>query len=181
MKQIALLLILMNSLLAACSGGILTATPSPRDDAEAVLRAVAERACPYPDDPDEIDLYIRHFTETDSAYMFACSPAMGHDTVAKLSWFGNQDEAYSAFEDRREADADELFHNLPLAVREKDHPSFPGGRKEYQTWLWQAQEWLIEVRAFDDTHFLIAPDPETFSEFIYQVGVERGLFTVIDQ
>jgi hypothetical protein len=70
------------------------------------------------------------------------------------------------------------FHGFPLLMWEEDHPSFPGGRKESQIWLWQAGQWLIEIYTFDDTHFEIAPDPETVADAIYQAGQKHDLFAM---
>ncbi|MCX7854972.1 MAG: hypothetical protein N2556_03175 [Anaerolineae bacterium] len=114
-------------------------------------------------------------------YGLSCSPAAGHSTAAILQWFSSESDAQGAFEARRAGRPLEEFHEFPLAIWDEDHPSFPGGQKEYRIWLWQAQHWLIEVRAFDDTHFIIAPDPGRVSEAIYQAGVEYGLFTVKEQ
>jgi hypothetical protein len=159
----------------------LTSTPtlgtSPLKVPEIVLQEVSHLACPdypYPDNPD----FYRHFSATDTVYIFRCSPAVGHGTSARLQWFSNEDDARAAFEDQRGSTVGK-FHGFPLSVWEEDY--FPGGRKEYRILLWQAHQWLIEVRAFDDTHYLIAPAPEGVSEAIYQVGLEHGLFTTSDQ
>ncbi len=194
MKRLILFLALMSCLLVACNGAVVpatqtpiptlnsTSTPTPSTSLlevpKIVLREVSYLVCPdYPGDPDNPDFY-RHFSATDTVYSFRCSPAQGHSTDAILQWFNNKDEARAAFVDQR-GEPDQEFHGFPLSVWEKDY--FPGGRKEYRIWLWQAQQWLIEVSAFDETFYPIAPAPEEFSEAIYQVGLEHELFTVSDQ
>jgi hypothetical protein len=171
MKRI-LSLTLMICLLIACggTGTVIPDTPTPGEVAEAVLEKVADIVCP--DIPN-----VRVFA-TDTGYGFWCAPAAGHSTTATLQWFSNPGDAQAAFETRREGRPVGEFHEFPLLAWDEDHPSFPGGRKEYRVWLWQAQNWLIEVRAFDDTHYTIAPDPGRVSEAIYQVGAEYDLFTV---
>jgi hypothetical protein len=174
MRRFVSLLTLMSCLLIACNGATIPDTPTPRDAAEILLQEVANLVCQSPD-------FSRRFSTTDTAHRFECSPAEGHSTTATLWWYGNQNEAQAVFEARHEESPVEEFHEFPLSVWDEDFPSFPGGRKEYRVWLWQAHHWLIEVRAFDDTHFLIAPDPETVSEAIYQVGRDQGLFPASDQ
>jgi hypothetical protein len=49
------------------------------------------------------------------------------------------------------------------------------GRYEYRVRLLQAGPWLIWVRSFDDTGYLVAPDPGPASETILQVIQEHGL------
>jgi hypothetical protein len=180
MKRLISLLTLMSWVLVACDAVVTPATPTPREVVEIVLREAASLACPDYGDEDNTDFY-RRFSMTDTVLMFECTPATGHYTSARLWWFSDPSEARAAFETRNEGDTVQEFHEFPLAVWEEDYPSFPGGRKEYRIWLWQVQGWLIEVRAFDDTHYITAPDPETVSETIYQVGVEHGLFAGGDQ
>jgi hypothetical protein len=179
MRYMISLLTLMSCLLVACDGAVIPTTPVPREVAETVLQKVAVLVCPDYPDPDNPDFY-RDFSATDTTYSFQCRPATGHSTTATLRWFSNQSEALAAFEARREGNTVAEFYGLPLSAWDEDYPSFPGGRKEYRVWLWQTQQWLIEVRAFDDTHYIIAPDPETVSEAIYQVGLDHRLFTIGD-
>ncbi len=144
---------------------------TPSDVAKIVLEKVAKSICyGHPE--------TSSFFETDTTYSFYCSPAGGHFTVASLQWFNNESEARAAFDDRRKGNTVLDFYGFPRSTWSEDHPSFPGGRNEYRIQLWQAHQWLIRVVAFDDTHFIIAPDPGIVSESIYQVGLEHNLFTV---
>jgi hypothetical protein len=170
-KRFPVLLLLISScfLLSACSN-------PDKDVAKTVLQEVADLVCPY---PDLANFQRRYFSATDTTYEFGCSPVPGHDTSATLGWFNNQNEARAAFEARRKENTVEEFHESPLSEWGEDY--FPGGREEYRVWLWQTKQWLIEVRAFNDTPYDIAPDPKTVSEAIYQVGMKHGLFTISDQ
>jgi hypothetical protein len=145
--------------------------------AETVLREIAETVCPIPAGLNDNSLYHR-FSSTDTTAQFECSPAAGHSTVTTMSWFGSLDEADAAFAARREERMVTEFHGFPLLMWEEDHPSFPGGRKESQIWLWQADQWLIEIYTFDDTNFEIAPGPERVADAIYRVGQKHDLFAV---
>jgi hypothetical protein len=157
-----------------------SAEATPIETAATMLQEIAEPVCPIPVGLDDKSLY-HQFSSSDGASQFECLAAAGHTTVTTLSWFDTPDEADAAFAARREGHMVTEFHGFPLLMWEEDDPSFPGERKEHRIWLWQANQWLIEIRAFDDTHFIIAPDPGTVAEAIYQAGIERGLFTIGEQ
>ncbi|MCX7682024.1 MAG: hypothetical protein N2508_08710 [Anaerolineae bacterium] len=170
-RKMKIFLALIVALLVACGGAVTPATPTPADTAKTVLEKVAEIIC-Y-DHPKTTS-----FFERDTTYGFYCSPAAGHFTITSLEWFNTESDARAAFDTHSEGLTVGEFHGAPLLIWSTDHPSFPGGRSEYRTWLWVMQQWLIRVQAFDDTHFTVAPDPGKVSEAIYQVGLEYGLFTV---
>jgi len=147
----------------------------------AVLQEIAPRVCPLPDTQTDPDLY-HQFETWENTTRFVCQAAAGHATVTWLTWLGSTTTADAAFEARR-AEQSVLvteYNSYPLLMWTEDHPSFPGDREEYQVWLWQAGQWLIEIRAFDDTHYAIAPHPETVADAIYQTGQKQGLFTIHD-
>ncbi|MCA9946867.1 MAG: hypothetical protein KC449_25475 [Anaerolineales bacterium] len=142
----------------------------------AVLQEAAPRICPIPDMyADSPELY-HEFQNGEDAIRFRCLAAAGHMTDTSLTWFESQTEADIAFENQRGETLVTEFHGLPLLMWELDDTSFPGGNKEHQIWLWQAGQWIIRVHAFDDTHFAIAPSPESVSDVLYEVGQEQGLF-----
>ncbi|HOT92609.1 MAG TPA: hypothetical protein PLJ78_11500 [Anaerolineae bacterium] len=166
--------VLVVYLLVACSGPATPATPIPSDVAKSVLEKVAEEICyGHPQ--------TSSFFYDETTYGLLCSPAGGHHTLITLEWFSNESDAQAAFDVQKKGRIVMEFHGASLLVWGEDHPSFPGGREEYRIWLWQMRQWLIGVRAFDDTHFISAPDPGKVSEAIYQVGLEYGLFTTNDQ
>jgi hypothetical protein len=156
----------------------LTTTPISRDVAEIVLQQSAQFVCPLsgPGEPHVPEVYVHG-----AVCGFVCIPATGHDTSVRIEQFAGQIEAQAAFNSTRGDNPIQDFHGFPLCVWQEQHPSFPDGRKEYRIWVWQADRWLIHVRAFDDTHFLIAPDPQKVSEAIYQAAIEHALFPVRDE
>lgn len=173
MKHIVFLALTV-CLLVACGGAAPPDIPAPLDVAKTVLEKVAKSICyGHPK--------TSSFSETDTSRNFYCSPSAGHYTITSLAWFETESEARAAFDARSEGRALGEFHGAPLITWNEDHPSFPGGRTEYQTWLWQMQQWLIRVQAFDDTHFTSAPNPKSVSEAVYRLGLEYGLFTADDQ
>jgi hypothetical protein len=179
MKKSVLILPAFLFLLAGCSpaGGTKQPATVTIHAAETVLKEAAETVCPLPKDSSQPDPFERsyHSTETDSS--FTCVPAAGHGVDSTLRLFANAEAAHAAFDAGRKQNAVEDFHGYPLAEFAEDSSDFPGGRPEYRIRLWQAGVWLAEVRAFDDTDYLIAPDPGAVSEAIYQAGVKAGLFT----
>jgi hypothetical protein len=185
MKNTAPLFVFAGLFLAACvlttpsknSTSESTPTAVPIHTAETVLKRVAETVCPPPKDPADRDPYQRQYESFQTKFTFFCSPAAGHGTNASLRWFASTDEAHTEFEIRRKQATVEDFHGYPLAVMEEDYSGFTNDRKEYRICLWQAGQWPVEVRAFDDTPNLIAPAPEEVSEEIYRVGKEMGLFS----
>ena len=162
------------SVLESVAGTRFSATPTPTDPMEMVLQQAAVRACPLsgPGEP-----HIPEVAVYETAYRFVCIAATGHETSVRFDRFAHQAEAKAAFDSTRADIPIQYFHGFPLSVWQEQYPSFPGGREEYRVWLWQADRWLVSVRAFDDTHFITAPDPQTVSEAIYQVAVEHGLFS----
>ncbi len=161
-----------------CSRGTLpsptpgpTATLPPGEAAAAALRQAAQRTCPASAASAGLQ-----FSLAGPVYSFYCAPAAGHGTGALLRRFANPAAAQAAFDAARAGRAVQGFHGHPLCAWAEDDPSLPGGREEHQVWLWQAEAWLVEVRAFDDTPYPIAPDPRTVSEALYAAAVAQGLF-----
>jgi hypothetical protein len=153
---------------------VITATPPVKDVATIVLEQTAELVCPAsgPGEPSVPDVSLQ-----DARYGFNCVPAAGHSTGVWIEQFADQHEAQAAFDSTRGDHPVQDFHNFPLSAWQEQHPSFPDGRNEYTVWVWQAGRWLIYVSAFDDTHFEIAPDPQTVSETIYRLAIDHDLFS----
>ena len=157
---------------------VLTPTPTSQDTAEAVMQQSAKLVCPLsgPGEPHVPEVAVH-----DAVYRFNCIAATGHDTSVRLEAFAGLVEAQAAFDSTREDNPVQDFHGFPLSAWQEQYPSFPDGREEVRIWVWQADRWLVSVRAFDDTHFVMAPDPQTVSEAIYQVATEHHLFTARDE
>ena len=164
--------------LESIAGVIFSATPTPSDPVEMVLQQSAARACPSsgPGEP-----HVPEVAVYDGAYRFVCIAATGHETSVRVTQFTNQLGARAAFDSTRAGNSIQDFHGFPLSAWQEQYPSFPDGREEYRVWLWQADRWLISVRAFDDTHFIFAPDPQTVSEVIYLVATEHALISTPDE
>jgi hypothetical protein len=144
--------------------------------AEAVLKQVSESVCPLPKDPGQADPFMRSYHSAAAEASFSCAPAAGHSVDATLRLFASADGARGEFEAERKEHGAVDFHGYPMVDYEEDSSDLPGGRNEYRIRFWQAGVWLIEVRAFDDTAYLMAPDPADVSEAIYQAGVKAGMF-----
>lgn len=153
-----------------------TPTSVPTDVEEIVLLQAAQQVCHLPGETNVPEIYT-----TDAVYSFVCAPAAGHSTSAGMERFSSQVEAQAAFNSMREDNPVKDFHGFPVSVWNEQHPSFPDGRSEYRIWVWLADRWLINVRAFDDTYHINAPDPEIVSEAIYQAATEYDLFSIPDE
>jgi hypothetical protein len=179
--QVCLLIVLV---LAACEGQeALTPEATPESALapttqgveEVLLQQMAERICPYPDDEEEIDPYERYFTTGDGTPTFTCYPATGHSITVTLRRFADPARAEAEFQAVPELGPVAELEGFAVSDWQEQHPSFPGGRTEVRVRLLQAGPWLISIRSFDDTHFLIAPDPRKASLAILQVLREQRL------
>ena len=152
--------------------------PSPLEIGTAVLQQIAPRACPVPDLYADQAQFYHKFRSEENYTLFECTTATGHMTYTTLIWYNSHAEAEAAFESRRgETEAAE-FHEFPLIIWSADDPSFPGGPEENQGWVWQAGQWIINIRSFNDTNLITSPHPEIVSNVLYEVGQHRGLFAL---
>ena len=142
---------------------------------------MGERICPYPGEPDRIDPYERYFTSDDPVFRFVCYQATSHSITVTIRRFADPAEAQAEFEAARPPGPVMEFRGFPASDWQEQHPSFPDGRYEYRVRLLQAGPWLIWVRSFDDTHFLVAPDPREASIAIVEVVREHGLAPTFDE
>jgi hypothetical protein len=150
-------------------------SPEPQALEPRLLEEIAGRICPYPQDPGRIDPYERDFSAKDGVYTFACYPATGHSVTLTMQRFADPAGAQAEFQSAAAPAPAGEFHGFPVSDWQEQHPSFPNGRFEYRVRLLQVGAWLISVRSFDDTHFLIAPDPRAVSETVLQVFAEHGV------
>jgi hypothetical protein len=151
-----------------------TGVPAPRAVEERLLDQIAAEVCPYPDDPGRIDPYERYFTSDDPAYTLVCYPAAGHSLTVTIRRFAGPAEALAEFASAAGPGPALDVQGFPASDWQEHHPSFPGGRKEIRVRLLQAGPWLIRIESFDDTHFLIAPDPREVSLAVIQAVKEHG-------
>ena len=136
-----------------------------------VLQQTVESICPSSDEP----LVTQSFS-MGVVYSIFCAPSPGHSTVVRMERFRSQDEAKADFDNVREGHPVQDFHGYRLSVWYEDHPALTDRNDEYYIWLWQPDRWLIKVSVFNDTDYLIAPDPSTVSEAIYRFATELDLF-----
>ena len=163
---------------AACRNpatvGVPTGLPTSRAIEERLLDQIASDVCPYPDDPGRIDLYERYFTSDDPAYTLVCYPAAGHSLTVTIRRFAGPAEALAELSSAAAPGPALEVQGFPASDWHEHHPSFPGGREEVRVRLLQAGPWLIRTESFDDTHFLVAPDPREASLAVIQAVKEHG-------
>jgi hypothetical protein len=152
-----------------------TGAPAPRAVEERLLDQIAAGVCPYSDDPSRIDPYERYFTSNDPTYTFVCYPAAGHSLTVTIRRLAGPAEALAEFESAGARGLALEVQGFPASDWQEQYPSFPDGRQEIRVRLLQAGPWLIRIESFDDTHFLIAPDPREESAVVVQAVKEHGL------
>jgi hypothetical protein len=102
---------------------------------------------------------------TQQGYTISCQAHRdSHETVGDLVRYEDADAAARGFADAGQAGEPFAFHELPAAYWEFPHWLQLGGLERYL--VWQLGCWVVTVHNFDDTHFLIAPQPAPFSEAI---------------
>lgn len=105
---------------------------------------------------------------------FDCNHLSGHGGSAGFSHFDSLQEAADAFalvdQPRTE------FHGLPASFWTGPFPvsGVEGGSSHHGAFL--SGCWLATASAYDDTHYLLAPQPSETLERIYQRAAEIGLF-----
>ena len=150
-------------------------TPASQATEDRLLQQIAERICPYPSRADAIDPYERYFRTGERIHIFTCYPAAGHSITVTVRRFGDAAEAQAEFESAPAPGPASEPHGIPTSDWLEQHPSFPGGRFEYRVRLLRTGPFLIEIRSFDDTHFLIAPEPREVSDAVLQMVREHEL------
>ncbi len=164
--------------MAGCSGIApvapkLRATQAPQltnQAVEAALQQAARLTCPSSDDPS-----VLQFSSADPIYSFVCTPTPGHSTKVVIQRFATVEEAQAAFNAARGANTVSDFHGYPLSGFMEDDSASPGGKQEHRIQVWRVAQWLVNVRAFDATEPLGAPDPTMVSEALYQAAIAQGL------
>jgi hypothetical protein len=111
-------------------------------------------------------------------YYRGCTAAAGHGTAIRIQRYPRATDAKAAFKAKCEDQSLQPFHGFQACEWQFDerpeNPQMPL-RHRYQAWV--ADRWLVIVEAFDDTHFVIAPEPEEVSEAVYQAAQAAGLFS----
>ena len=141
----------------------------------ALLHRIAELLCPYPDPPDRLDPYERHFDTEGPIYRFVCIQATSHSISVAVRHFDDKASARAEFEARKPPGAVETSDGYAFAAWQEQDPSFPGGREEHRLGLMLAGTWFAHIGAFDDTSHVSAPDPGEASRDVFQALQELGL------
>jgi hypothetical protein len=119
--------------------------------------------------------YERYFTEGDPSYRFVCYAATSHSVTIGVRRFADAAAAQAQFEAEKPlVPVDESDGFAAVDWQEQD-PSFPGGREEHRLCLMQAGAWLVRIHSFDDTDYLIAPDPRKASLDVFAAIRKVGL------
>ena len=138
-----------------------------------VLQQVAQRVCCGYSLPCNQQFYAR-----ETHYSFGCWAAAGHSASVEIQRLRDEAEAHAAFETARGNNPVERFHGNPAATWQYDqNPDNPGFPMRHRQHAWQVDRWLIIVSAFDDTHYVLAPEPAEVSEIVFQEAVARCLFS----
>ena len=118
-----------------------------------------------------------HVSVEGSTYRFDCMVAAGHNVEVRIQRFLSQAEAQIAFDSVRQGKPIQEFHGYPAYEWQYDErPDDSMLPMRHRSHGWQADRWLIVVKAFDDTHFAIAPAPLAVSEAVYQAARAYSLF-----
>lgn len=153
-----------------------TASPAVTDTEMAVLQHAAEElnCSPHLNIFGEPGVSIEGAVHT---YHYGCTAAAGHGTAIQIKRYARRADAQTAFETKCEGRPIQPFHGYPacewLFDENADNPQFPM-RHRFHVWL--TDRWLVVVKAFDDTHYAIAPEPLRVSEAVYRAARARGMF-----
>ncbi len=119
----------------------------------------------------------QHYFIKDTFYGFACFVAGGHYTGIQIQRFPSEAQAGAAFDALRKDNPIQRFHGYQAVVWQYDqNPDNRGFPMRHRHHAWQADRWLIDSSSFDDTHYVIAPDPQSVSEIVYREAKTRCLF-----
>ena len=117
-------------------------------------------------------------------FVIRYTPLVGHDATAWIQRFDAPDQAANAWSQNRDGlnasgwsvePRDLNGWSAYRASRAQEVAALPVTETE-RRYEFHASLWLAGAGARDEGPYNVAPDPETVSEVIYQVGYERGLF-----
>lgn len=111
---------------------------------------------------------------------FACQFLSGHGGVATLQRFASSGEASAAFDAYARDNVRTELHGLAASFWEGEFPisGVPGGSSHRG--VFRSDCWLASAYAYDDTHFLLAPQPGESLELVYERATASGLFAECD-
>ncbi|HEY9075497.1 MAG TPA: hypothetical protein VIO61_03065 [Anaerolineaceae bacterium] len=109
-----------------------------------------------------------------NVWRLACVVSAGHSTEAQLEKYENNSQAHKALIEKTQNRPAQGFHNH-IAVAWSEKQPAPSSLN-HRWYVCQLDEYLAVIHAADDTAWLLAPDPQTVAEAIYQAGVAERLF-----
>ena len=149
-----------------------TTTPVFTETEMLVLQRVADALCCASWQPCNQNYFVK-----DTLYGFGCFVAAGHHTGVQIQRFPSEAQAGAALDALRKDNPIQSFHGYQAVVWQYDqNPDNPGFPMRHRHHAWQAGCWLIDSSSFDDTHYVIAPDPQSVSEIVYREAKTRCLF-----
>ena len=109
-----------------------------------------------------------------TVYHLTCVVAAGHSLTVRMQRFATVVEARAAFDTMRGGRPVRPFHCYPSYSWTYDQPvgDLP---MRHRIHSWQAERWLVHSEAFDDTGYLVAPEPLHVSELVQGAAVEQSL------
>jgi len=166
--------------LAATPTATSTATPETTPSATAATGSVAARMravidfaaqlCPR---PDSTGPYLTVGCDASSC-SFDCSWYSGHAGTASLTRYDSAAAAATVFADIDHPRSDFLGWPASFWTAPFPYPRPEGGSSHHG--IFHAGCWLVRADAYDDTHFLIAPQPEQTLQRLHEKALELGLF-----
>jgi len=105
-----------------------------------------------------------------------CESAIGHYGYVSLTGFSDALQARAAFAPQTANETEEQFLGSVLRIDSRPNPCCPGLDGLIQNWRWLKGCWIVSGYAFDDTHFLLAPQPRASIEAIASAAAEFDLF-----
>lgn len=106
-----------------------------------------------------------------------CRFPIGHEGYVSLIGFSSVAEASEAFGAPTADEVEEDFLGSVLRIDSRPNPCCPSLDGLIQNWRWLRGCWIVSGYAFDDTHFLLAPQPRSSIEAIVEVAEGFGLFS----
>jgi hypothetical protein len=107
----------------------------------------------------------------------SCDALPGHYGRVSLAGYADTSEAQAAFGGKADNEEESLFSGAVLRIDSRPNPCCPSFDGRVQTWRWLSGCWIISGYAFDDTHFLLAPQPRPSIETIVNAADEVDLFS----
>lgn len=107
----------------------------------------------------------------------SCDALTGHYGHVSLTGYADTSQALAAFGGKADNEEESPFLGAVLRIDSRPNPCCVSLGGLVQTWRWLSGCWIISGYAFDDTHFLLAPQPRPSIEAIVNAADEVDLFS----